>query len=70
MMTKNIVVIDDDLEMREGLEAWLSSLYRVKTFKSAEDFLDAPHALHEYQCLLLDLQMPGMKGPELQTELQ
>ncbi len=70
MMNKNIVVIDDDLEMREGLDAWLSSLYRVKTFASAEDFLDSPHDLKDCQCLLLDLQMPGMKGTELQTELQ
>lgn len=68
-MKKTVVVIDDNLDMREGLFSWLSRGYFVHLFASAEEFLEERHAMENCQCLLLDLKMPGMSGAELQDEL-
>ncbi len=42
--------------------------YYVETFQSAADFLASPH-LSETACLIADVQMPGMTGPELYRHL-
>lgn len=68
-MKKTIVVIDDDVDMREGLHAWLSKQYQVELFADADSFLLYLDALKDCDCLLLDLRMPGMSGTDLQREL-
>ncbi|MGO7485518.1 response regulator [Rhizobium ruizarguesonis] len=60
-----ISVVDDDESVRESLPDLLRSFgYDVETFCSAEEFLRSPH-LGRTRCLLLDIAMPGMSGPEL-----
>ena len=64
-----ISVVDDDVSCRESLPELLQMLgYAAVPFASAEDFL-ASDALLDTQCLILDVRMPGMSGPELQREL-
>ena len=63
-------MVDDDLSLRESLPDQLQLLgFDVMAFGSAEDFL-ASEALDDTQCLLLDVSMPGMSGPQLQQELK
>ena len=66
---KTIVIIDDDMDMRDGLRAWLSFQYRILLFSDAGSFLNDLTAIAECDCLLLDLRMPGMNGADLQREL-
>jgi FixJ family two-component response regulator len=64
-----ISVVDDDESLRESLEGLLKSLgYAVAVFSSAESFL-ASDALARTACLILDVRMPGMSGPDLQRRL-
>jgi FixJ family two-component response regulator len=64
-----ISVIDDDVSSRESLPALLQALgFTARAFASAEEFL-ASDALSNTQCLILDVSMPGMSGPQLQSEL-
>ena len=64
-----ISVVDDDESLRESLNGLLRILgYRVKLFSSAESFLNS-QALAKTNCLILDVHLPGMSGPELQREL-
>jgi FixJ family two-component response regulator len=64
-----ISVVDDDESVRESLPELLQVLgYAARAFGSAADFL-ASDALAATRCLLLDVSMPGMSGPELQSEL-
>jgi len=62
-------VVDDDDSVRTALKRLLKAWgFNVKTFKSAEDFLDS--GLAEYPGLLiLDVRMTGMSGLELQRRL-
>ncbi len=65
-----VAVIDDDESVRESLPDLLRvSGYQVETFASAEEFL-AGGDLGRTGCLVLDVAMPGMTGPELHRELQ
>jgi FixJ family two-component response regulator len=65
-----ISVVDDDESIRDATKTLLRSVgYRVGTFASAEQFLDA-RALEETECLILDVRMPGMSGLELQRRLK
>jgi FixJ family two-component response regulator len=65
-----VSVVDDDESVRESLPDLLNELgFASRTFSSAEEFL-ASDALSETKCLLLDIGMPGMSGPELQMELK
>lgn len=65
-----VSVVDDDESVRESLPDLLKEFgFASKTFSSAEEFL-ASGALSETKCLLLDIVMPGMSGPELQQELK
>ena len=65
-----VAVIDDDESVRESLPDLLREFgYEVETFDSAEEFL-ASGDLGRTKCLILDVAMPGMSGPELHRELQ
>jgi FixJ family two-component response regulator len=64
-----VSVVDDDESVRESLPDLLRIFgFSVDSFGSAKEFL-ASNALEETQCLVLDVAMPGMTGPELQREL-
>jgi FixJ family two-component response regulator len=64
-----ISVVDDDVSSRESLPDLLQMLgFAALPFASAEEFL-ASDALGVTKCLILDVSMPGMSGPELQAEL-
>jgi len=65
-----VAVVDDDESVRESLPDLLVQLgFAVQVFASGEDFL-ASLAVAQTRCLLLDIAMPGMSGPELQDELR
>ena len=64
-----VTVVDDDESVRESLPDLLREVgFAVQAFSSAEEFLASP-ALNQSRCLILDIAMPGMTGPELQNEL-
>ena len=64
-----ITVVDDDESVRESLPDLLKEFgFEARTFSSAEDFL-ASESIAETRCLVLDVAMPGMTGPDLQREL-
>jgi FixJ family two-component response regulator len=64
-----VSVVDDDESVRESLPDLLKEFgFSVRTFSSAEEFL-ASDNIEKNSCLILDVAMPGMTGPELQHEL-
>jgi len=64
-----VSVVDDDESVRESLPDLLREFgFAAEAFSSAEAFL-ASESLGETRCLLLDISMPGMSGPDLQQEL-
>lgn len=64
-----ISVVDDDESIRESLPDLLRELgFAAHTFSSAEEFLESGY-VDQTNCLILDIAMPGMTGPELQLEL-
>jgi FixJ family two-component response regulator len=68
--TPLVSVVDDDESIRESLPDLIREFgFAVETFASAEEFL-ASDRLTRTDCLVLDMRMPGMSGPELQRELQ
>ena len=63
-----VFVVDDDAAVRSSLRLLLRSLgYATEAFDSAQAFLSAYR--DRPGCLLLDVRMPGLSGPELQREL-
>jgi FixJ family two-component response regulator len=65
-----VAVVDDDESVRESLPDLLRELgFAVRTFSSAEAFLSS-ECLDQIRCLLLDIAMPGMSGPDLQRQLK
>ncbi len=65
-----VSVIDDDESVRESLPDLLREFgFATRAFSSAEEFL-ASDCLGHTRCLILDIAMPGMTGPELQRELR
>jgi FixJ family two-component response regulator len=70
MVTPSLVsVVDDDESVRESLPDLLREFgFAVEAFASAEEFL-ASNRVGETKCLILDIAMPGMSGPDLQREL-
>ncbi len=65
-----ISVVDDDESIRESLPDLLTVFgFAAQTFSSAEDFL-ASDKIGQTRCLILDIAMPGMTGPDLQRELK
>ena len=64
-----VAVIDDDRSVRESSESLIRSAgFAVRVFDSAEQFLNSPY-LPKAACLVLDVRMPGMSGPELRRNL-
>lgn len=64
-----VFVVDDDLSVREGLERLLHATgFEVETFASAQEFLD--HRKENIpSCLVLDVQLPGLSGLDLQKRI-
>lgn len=64
-----VSVVDDDASVRESLPDLLEELgFAARAFSSADEFL-ASGVVDRTDCLILDVAMPGMTGPDLQSEL-
>jgi FixJ family two-component response regulator len=64
-----IAIVDDDASVREGLHSLIRSAgWRVETFVSAQEFLGRLGA-EAPSCLILDLQLPGLSGLDLQERM-
>jgi FixJ family two-component response regulator len=64
-----VSVVDDDESVRESLPDLLRQFgFAAQAFSSAEAFL-ASEFRSETRCLILDMNLPGMSGPDLQQEL-
>jgi FixJ family two-component response regulator len=64
-----VTVVDDDESVRESLPDLLRQFgFAAEAFSSAEEFLGSD-ILSKTSCLLLDIALPGMSGPEFQQEL-
>lgn len=64
-----IAIVDDDESVRQALASLMKSLgYSAVAFPSAEDFLNS-NERHGTACLIADVQMPGMTGPQLHDRL-
>jgi FixJ family two-component response regulator len=64
-----VFVVDDDASVRRSTERLVRPLgFGIQTFASAREFLDGAR-LEKPGCLVLDVQMPGLSGLDLQREL-
>lgn len=64
-----VSVVDDDESIRESLPDLIREFgFSAQAFSSAEEFLTS-HYVDQTRCLVLDIAMPGMTGPDLQREL-
>jgi FixJ family two-component response regulator len=67
---RHISIVDDDASIREALKGLMrSARFNAEAFASAEEFL-ASENLSETSCLIVDVNLPGMNGFELQNRLQ
>jgi CheY-like chemotaxis protein len=65
-----VSIVDDDESVCQSLPDLLRELgFSAQAFSSAEEFLSSAH-VNRTECLLLDVAMPGMSGPDLQQELR
>ena len=65
-----VAVVDDDESVRGSLPDLLKEFgFAAKAFDSAEEFL-ASDCVREAKCLILDIAMPRMSGPDLLHELK
>src|SRR5258705_13784991 len=65
-----ISVVDDDESMREAIKTLIGSMgLSVEDFSSAEDFLNSGRS-QLFDCLILDVMMPGLSGLDLQQKLR
>ena len=70
MAASLVSVVDDDESVRESLPRLVKAFgFRADAFSSAEEFLGSGR-VSQTGCLILDITMPGMSGPELQSELK
>ena len=69
-MPKSLIsIVDDDQPFRDSMKKLMTSLgYTVEAFPSAATFLASPQ-LAQTACLVADVNMPGMTGPELHRHL-
>jgi len=71
MNSKTIIVVDDDKDIREGLEEFLQIAgYLVRTASNGEEGLKVIRELKGHCVVLLDLQMPVMSGQEMLRALE
>jgi FixJ family two-component response regulator len=64
-----ISIIDDDRSVREAVKSLIRSLgYQALTFTSAEEYLCSDR-INDSECVITDIQMPGMTGLDLQDRL-
>jgi FixJ family two-component response regulator len=65
-----VAVVDDDESVRESLPDLLRELgFAACAFSSAEAFLESD-CIDQTRCLVVDIAMPGMTGPDLHRELR
>lgn len=73
-MARQVVIVDDDPDIRAAMIAWLSNDYEVLSFESAETVLKALSTgrlvLLPRACVIIDVQMVGMNGLALLTQLR
>ena len=68
--TPTVFIIDDDPSARKGLSRLIRVAgFKVQAFAAAQDFLTSPH-YDGPGCIVLDVQMPGLSGLDLQAELK
>jgi len=69
-VTRNLIsIVDDDESVRRTTKLLVESFgYRAAVFESAESFLKSDQ-LYDTSCLVVDVQMPGMNGLQLQSHL-
>ena len=64
-----IAIVDDDASVRKGLERLIRSVgWKTESFGSAQEFL-ASARIEAPTCIVLDLQLPGLSGLELQKQM-
>jgi len=69
-LSGRVHVVDDDASFRIAIERRLKKAgYEVMTYPSAQHFLDRMPSESELGCILLDVRIPGLSGPELQCRL-
>jgi FixJ family two-component response regulator len=69
MQVPMISIVDDDESVRDAAKSLIRSLgYNAATFSCAEEFLESGR-VKGTACLITDVQMPGLSGPELQDRL-
>jgi len=69
-LSGRVHVVDDDVSFRTAIERRLKKAgYEVVTYPSAQHFLDRMPSESEMGCILLDVRIPGLSGPELQCRL-
>jgi FixJ family two-component response regulator len=69
-MPSLVHVVDDDTSFRTAIERRLKHAgYEVETYSSAQHLLDRLPGVEKPGCILLDVQMPGLSGLELQNRL-
>jgi FixJ family two-component response regulator len=65
-----VAIVDDDVSVRQSLPDLVRRFgFMVRGFASAEEFL-ASDCVSQTKCLILDVAMPGMSGPDLRRELE
>ena len=65
-----VLLVDDDLDVREGVGRLLRSAgWKIRTFATAAEFLEGQPYDHD-GCIVLDVFMPGMSGPDLHAWLR
>jgi FixJ family two-component response regulator len=71
MIVSSLVsIVDDDESVRESLPDLIREFgFSVRAFSSAEEFL-VSGSIGQTECLIVDIAMPGMSGPDLQQELE
>ena len=69
MNEPTVFIIDDDLSIRKGITRLVKAIgFNAESYESATEFLDSGKCL-EHGCIILDVHMPEMTGPELQEKL-